>query len=75
MLANARDVACRLFSSQSGERARRLMPIALVAFGVGATVNLALPQLAAPPPAEEEEYGEFLARSRLPDSHPGIVTG
>jgi cbb3-type cytochrome c oxidase subunit III len=61
MLDSARDVACRLFSSQSGERARRLMPIALVALGVGATANLALPQPAAPPP-EDEEYGEFLAR-------------
>jgi mono/diheme cytochrome c family protein len=61
MLDGARDVACRLFSSQSGERTWRLMSIALVALGVGATVNMALPQPAAPPP-EEEEYGEFLAR-------------
>ena len=41
-------------------RAGRLMSIALVAFGIGATANVALPQPAAPP--EEEEYGEFLAR-------------
>jgi cytochrome c oxidase cbb3-type subunit 3 len=41
-------------------RAGRLMSIALVAFGIGATANVALPQPAAP--LEEEEYGEFLAR-------------
>src|SRR5215470_294316 len=61
MLDSARDVACRLFSSQSGGRAWRLMSIASVALGIGATVNIALPQPATPPP-EEEEYGEFLAR-------------
>jgi cbb3-type cytochrome c oxidase subunit III len=61
MVDSARDAACRSFSSQSGGRAWRLGSIALVALGVGATVNMALPQPAAAPP-EEEEYGEFLAR-------------
>ena len=61
MLDSVRDVACRSFTSQSGGRAWRLMSVALVALGIGATVNMALPQPAAPPP-EEEEYGEFLAR-------------
>jgi cbb3-type cytochrome c oxidase subunit III len=61
MVDSARDVACRSFFSQSGGRAWRLVSIALVALGVGATVNMALPQPAAAPP-EEEEYGEFLAR-------------
>jgi len=37
------------------------MSIAVVGLGIGATVNMALPQPAASPP-EEEEYGEFLAR-------------
>jgi cytochrome c oxidase cbb3-type subunit 3 len=61
MVDSARNAACRSFSSQSGGRAWRLMSIAWVALGVGATVNMALPQPAAAPP-EEEEYGEFLAR-------------
>jgi mono/diheme cytochrome c family protein len=61
MLDSARDVACRSFTSQSGGRTWRLMSVALVALGIGATVNMALPQPAAPPP-DEEEYGEFLAR-------------
>jgi mono/diheme cytochrome c family protein len=37
------------------------MSVALVALGIGATADIALPQPASPPP-EEEEYGEFLAR-------------
>jgi hypothetical protein len=51
MVDSARDVV---------GRTGRLMSIALVAFGIGATANVARPQPAAPP--EEEEYGEFLAR-------------
>jgi cbb3-type cytochrome c oxidase subunit III len=61
MVDRARDVACRLFRFPPVGRTRHLMSIAFVAFGIGATVNMALPQPAAPPP-EEEEYGEFLAR-------------
>src|SRR5882724_9723164 len=61
MVDSSRDVACRLFRFPPAGRASHLMSIALVALGVGATVNLALPQPAAPPP-EDEEYGEFLAR-------------
>ena len=50
MLDSVRDVACRSFTSQSGGRTWRLMSIALVALGIGATVNMALPQPAAPQP-------------------------
>jgi cbb3-type cytochrome c oxidase subunit III len=61
MLDSAQEVARRLLSSQSGGGTWRLVPLVLVGLGIGATVNMALPQPAAPPP-DEEEYGEFLAR-------------
>jgi cbb3-type cytochrome c oxidase subunit III len=61
MVTSARDVACRLLRLPPGGRTSHLLSITLVAFGIGATVNMGLAQPAAAPP-EEEEYGEFLAR-------------
>jgi cytochrome c oxidase cbb3-type subunit III len=64
MVDSGRDVVCRSFLSQSANRTYRrtyrLMATALVAAGIGVTVNTAAPQ--APPPQPEEEYGELLAR-------------
>jgi len=59
MVGGGRDRARRVFLSGSVNRAYRLIPMALVALGIGAAANTAAQQ-AAPPP--EEEYGEFLAR-------------
>jgi hypothetical protein len=56
MVVSARDVACRLFRLPPAGATSHLVSIALIAFGIGATVNMALPQPAAAPP-EEEEYG------------------
>jgi hypothetical protein len=61
MLDRGRDVLCYLLRLPATRRTWRHMSVALVALGIGATVNMALPQPAAPPP-DEEEYGEFLAR-------------
>jgi mono/diheme cytochrome c family protein len=60
MVDSAQDVAVRSLRSQPHGRIGHLMSIGLVALGICATANVALPQPAAPP--EEEEYGEFLAR-------------
>ena len=60
MVGSGRDVVCRSFLSQSVNRTNRLILMALVVMGIGATANTAAPQSPSPPP--EEEYGEFLAR-------------
>jgi cytochrome c oxidase cbb3-type subunit 3 len=59
MVDRARDLAGGSFWSQSVRRTYRLMPAALVAFGIGAMAHTAASQQASPP---EEEYGELLAR-------------
>jgi cbb3-type cytochrome c oxidase subunit III len=61
MVDKSGDAARRSLPSQWNGRTWRIVSIAVVALGLGATVNSALPQ-ASPPQDEEEEYGEFLAR-------------
>jgi cytochrome c oxidase cbb3-type subunit III len=61
MADSKQDMASRSFSVGPAGLKWRLMSVALVALGIGATANIALPQPASSPP-EEEEYGEFLAR-------------
>jgi cytochrome c oxidase cbb3-type subunit 3 len=61
MVDRTGDAACRSLPSQWNGRTWRIVSIAIVALGLGATVNSALPQASAPQD-EEEEYGEFLAR-------------
>jgi cytochrome c oxidase cbb3-type subunit III len=61
MVDSAPDAACRSLASRPAGRTGRLISIALIALGIGATANIARPQPAAPL-VEEEEYGEFLAR-------------
>jgi cbb3-type cytochrome c oxidase subunit III len=64
MVDSAPEVACHLVSAPPAGRKSHLLSIALIALGIGAAANTALPQPAPPPaPLEvEEEYGEFLAR-------------
>jgi len=61
MAESGQVAAGHSFLSMLATRTGRLVSIPLVGLGIGATVNMALPQPAAPPP-DEEEYGEFLAR-------------
>ena len=62
MVNNGRSAADRFFRSPPAHRTCRFVSMALVALGIGAMVNTAAPQ-PSPPPQEEEEYGEFLARA------------